>query len=143
MTDDSSDADTQPADERAPLSRHERFEIIERSALEAEIETGRRETTVAEARRSLWVRLVTGTGGLLLILAGLAMLVLPGPGLLAIVLGLGLIAPDVPFAARLLERLKERLPQDADGGLPTHVIVMMVATFVLFTGASIWWTFLR
>ena len=102
-----------------------------------------RSRTIAEAKRSLFVRLVSGAAGAFLILAGIVMLVVPGPGVLAIVLGLGLIAPDVPFAARLLDRLKDRLPQDADGGLPTHVIVMMVATFVVFTGASLWWTFLR
>jgi hypothetical protein len=39
--------------------------------------------------------------------------------------------------------LKERLPQDAEGKLPVHVIAMMVVTAVLFTGASIWWTLLR
>jgi hypothetical protein len=134
---------TDPSDEPRNLTRQERFEIVERSAIEAELETGRRETTIAEAKRSLLVRLVSGAAGFLLIIAGVVMLVVPGPGILSIVIGLGLIAPDVPFAARLLERLRKRLPQDADGGLPTHVIVTMVATFVVFTGASIWWTFLR
>lgn len=80
-------------------------------------------------------------GGLFLIVAGIIMLVIPGPGLLAIVLGLGLIAPDVPFAARLLDQLKDRLPQDADGGIPRHVIAMMVVTAVAFTGLSLWWSF--
>ena len=125
------------------LTRHERFEAIEKAAIEAELETGRREETIAGAKRSILVRLVSGLVGLTLIVAGLIMLVIPGPGLLAIVLGLGLIAPDVPFAARLLDRLKDRLPQDADGNLPGHVIVMMVTVAVCFTGASIWWTFGR
>lgn len=143
MTDRPDSSDHDSAEERPPLSRQERLEIWERSAIEAELETGRQESTIAEAKRSLLVRLATGAAGFFLIVAGLAMLVLPGPGVLAIVIGLGLIAPDVPFAARLLDRLKDRLPQDEDGGLPTHVIVMMVATFVVFTGASLWWTFLR
>jgi cation:H+ antiporter len=143
VTDRPDDADTEPADTQRRLTRQERFDIVERSAIEAELETGRRETTIAEAKRSLLVRIVAGAAGFFLIVAGVIMLVVPGPGLLAIALGLGLIAPDVPFAARLLERLRKRLPQDEDGGLPTHVIVMMVTTFVVATGASIWWTFLR
>jgi uncharacterized protein (TIGR02611 family) len=133
--------DDQAADRR--LTRHERFEAIEQAAIEAELETGRREETIAGAKRSLVVRLVSGLVGLVLIVAGIIMLVIPGPGLLAIVLGLGLISPDVPFAARLLDRLKDRLPQDADGNLPGHVIVMMVTVAVVFTGASIWFTFGR
>lgn len=147
------DPTTEPTTEPSPpmpegggaehLSRHERFDIIEQAAIEAELETGRREETIAGAKRSILVRIVTGTLGGFLILAGLVMLLVPGPGLLAIALGLGLIAPDVPFAARLLDRVKERLPQDEDGKLPPTVIAGMVVTFVAATGVSIWWAFFR
>jgi len=47
--------------------------------------------------------LISGTG-LLIMLAGIAMIVLPGPGLLAIVLGAALIAEESLFAARMLDR---------------------------------------
>lgn len=40
-----------------------------------------------------------------LLVAGLAMLVLPGPGLLALILGAALIAEESLFAARLLDRI--------------------------------------
>lgn len=125
------------------ISRHERFELLEQAAIEAELETGRREQTVAGAKRSILVRIISGTIGGFLIVAGVVMLVIPGPGLLAIALGLGLIAPDVPFAARLLDRVKDRLPQDADGKLPTSVIVGMSATAVVFTAGSLWFAFGR
>jgi Flp pilus assembly protein TadB len=43
--------------------------------------------------------------GLGLILLGIAMIVLPGPGLLAIVIGAGLLADASLLAARLLDRI--------------------------------------
>jgi uncharacterized protein (TIGR02611 family) len=44
--------------------------------------------------------------GFALLIAGVAMLALPGPGWAAIALGLALLAPDFPWAHRALERLK-------------------------------------
>lgn len=44
--------------------------------------------------------------GFALLLAGVAMLLLPGPGWAAIALGLALLAPDFPWAARALDRVK-------------------------------------
>jgi uncharacterized protein (TIGR02611 family) len=44
--------------------------------------------------------------GFALIIAGAAMLVLPGPGWVTIALGLALLAPDFAWARRALERLK-------------------------------------
>ena len=52
--------------------------------------------------------------GSLLIIAGLAMLALPGPGLLVIAIGLAVLASaGVMWAARLLVRARERLPESA------------------------------
>lgn len=51
-------------------------------------------------------RLARMVAGFLLLLAGLAMLVLPGPGWITVALGLALLAPDFPWARRLLDRLK-------------------------------------
>jgi len=135
------------SDDERRRRRHERLEAfeeaLEAAAVEAELETGRREETVEEIKRSLHRRIASMIGGTFLIVAGIVMLVIPGPGLLSIALGLGLIAPDVPFAARLLDRLRERLPQDAEGNLPASLIATMVVTGVTFTGVSIWWSFFR
>ena len=58
-------------------------------------------------RMPRWARLTLGT---VIVLAGVAMLVLPGPGLLAIFVGLQVLAVDIPWAARaeraVLARLK-------------------------------------
>jgi uncharacterized protein (TIGR02611 family) len=48
----------------------------------------------------------TAAGGLLLI-AGIAMLALPGPGWLTIAAGLALLATEFAWARRLLDRLKD------------------------------------
>lgn len=48
---------------------------------------------------------VTVVGGAV-VLAGLAMVVLPGPGLLVVVLGLAVLATEYAWAASMLERTK-------------------------------------
>ena len=46
--------------------------------------------------------------GFTLIVAGVLMLVLPGPGIITIIGGLALLSRDIPWAARLAEKMKER-----------------------------------
>lgn len=60
-------------------------------------------------------RAVRIASGMALVALGVAMLVLPGPGLVAIAGGLVLLRNDVPAAQRLLSWLGERLPR---GWLP-------------------------
>ena len=50
-------------------------------------------------------------GGFVLLGAGTAMLVLPGPGILAILGGLALLEKDVPWAKRMTDRIR---PKNAD-----------------------------
>ena len=45
-------------------------------------------------------------GGSTLIVAGTAMLVLPGPGLLTIAAGVAMLSKDVPWAHRLLGKIR-------------------------------------
>ena len=45
--------------------------------------------------------------GFVLLVAGAAMILLPGPGWVTIALGLALLAPDFPWARRALDRLKD------------------------------------
>lgn len=47
-------------------------------------------------------------GGFTLLGAGTAMLVLPGPGVLAILGGLALLERDIPWAKRITDSLKTR-----------------------------------
>jgi len=57
-------------------------------------------------------------GGFTLLGAGTAMLVLPGPGILAILGGLALLEKDLPWAKRITDSLKarSRKTEDQAGG---------------------------
>ena len=66
---------------------------------------------VAAVARFLWRsgrRLVVIGLGFVLLVGGVLMLVLPGPGVAVIVLGLALLAREFVWAERLLERVKAR-----------------------------------
>lgn len=67
--------------------------------------------------------------GSVIVLAGLAMLLLPGPGLIVIALGLTTLASaGVLWAARLLVRTRDRLPDAQDGsGKPGFGQTMLIA----------------
>ena len=71
--------------------------------------TGRRFEARYRVRRSsrsgTFRKILISALGFLLLLAGAAMMVLPGPGLLALLLGALLIAEESLFAARLLDRM--------------------------------------
>ena len=58
-----------------------------------------------------WRRTWRVTVGLVLCVVGVALLFLPGPGLLVIIAGLAVMSDEVPIAHRLMERLKKRLHQ--------------------------------
>jgi len=58
--------------------------------------------TVEQVRRVFLI-----VAGFTLLLAGVLMLVTPGPGMLVIFLGLGLLAAEFVWARRLMERLKQ------------------------------------
>ena len=53
-------------------------------------------------------RIARIASGLFLLLAGILMLALPGPGIVTIVAGLAVLSRDVPAAARLRDWVKRR-----------------------------------
>lgn len=59
-------------------------------------------------------RIAIAVVGATVVLLGIAMLVLPGPGLLTIVLGLMLLGVEFAFARRWLKRLKKESRAMAD-----------------------------
>ena len=116
---------------------------FEEAAIEAEFETGYREETREEARRGVVTRLLRMTSGSLVTIIGVIMMPLPGPGLLIVAVGLGILSRDVAWADRLLQIVRKRLPSDSDGRVPRSSIVTM--TVLAFAGVafSIWVPFLR
>ncbi|MGZ4695520.1 MAG: PGPGW domain-containing protein [Acidimicrobiales bacterium] len=132
--------------EPGPPHRSERREHLDElleAAIEAEIETGRREETVTQAERNLVLRVLRVGLGVIVVGVGISLLVLPGPGLIVIAGGLALMAQDVPFAKRFLDKVRERIPEDEDGGIATWVVVLSVTALVVSIAGSIWFTFLR
>ena len=75
---------------------------------------GVRERREKHLERNRIVRVVVAIFGFLVVLAGLAMLVLPGPGLLVIAIGLGILALEFVWAERLLERTVDKMEEAAD-----------------------------
>ena len=70
--------------------------------------------------RALLVKAGVTVVGPLVILAGLAMLVLPGPGLVVIAAGLGVLALEYPWARRALGMLGRTLSRGREVALPTE-----------------------
>lgn len=54
-------------------------------------------------------RVIVFVVGMTVVLIGIAMIVLPGPGLVVIPLGLLILATEFVWAKRLLERVRERV----------------------------------
>jgi uncharacterized protein (TIGR02611 family) len=63
-----------------------------------------RERRVRHRRRPLAMRALVALGGFVILLAGLALLVLPGPGIPLIAVGLGLLALEFRWAEAALAR---------------------------------------
>lgn len=123
--------------------RHERLDRWEEAAIAAEMATGHREETVEEAKKSLVKRLARLVAGGFLTILGVLMLVLPGPGILCMVAGLALIAPEVPFADRWMQRLRKRLPEGEDGELSKGFLAVSIGFAVVLVGVSSWISWMK
>lgn len=72
--------------------------------------------------------------GVVLVMAGIAMLVLPGQGVLTIIIGLNLIKPD----NALVRTLRQRTPGIPDDGpIPPRIMWAGIAMFVIMTALSL------
>ena len=115
-----------------------RSDRFREAAIEAELETGEREPTRQRAWRSSIVRLVRMGFGVCVIGLGFILMPLPGPGWLVVAVGLTILARDVAWADRLLRKVRERLPSDAEGKLPRSTIVTMILLAAAGIAVSIW-----
>jgi hypothetical protein len=124
---------------------HDRTDAFVEEAVELELEVSPAGETVEKAKAHLLIRVARITAGVIVLLAGIIMLAAPGPGLVGIAVGLILLSYDVPFAARLLERIRHRLPHDEQGELqvPKGMLALSILLLVGSVGAAIWWQFLR
>ncbi len=116
-------------------TRSDRFR---EAAIEAELETGEREETRQQAWSGSLRRLIRMSFGAGVVVLGLIMMPLPGPGMLVVATGLAILARDVAWADRLLQKVRKRLPSDADGKLPRSTIATMILLATAGIAASIW-----
>jgi uncharacterized protein (TIGR02611 family) len=85
-------------------------------------ETGGRRPLIERVRarqerhrqRNRIVRIAFAIAGFVVLLAGVIMLVTPGPGIPVIILGLGMLALEFAWAERWLERVLNRAEQAVD-----------------------------
>lgn len=102
----------------------------------------------ARARRTrtgaLTLRIVVTLVGLLVILAGIIMLIGPGQGILAIILGLAILATEYPWAERMMHNLKERMDRAAqraremDPAVRRRRIIGFSLASILIVGGGLW-----
>jgi uncharacterized protein (TIGR02611 family) len=101
---------------------------------------GVRERRERHLERNRLLRIGFALFGFLVVLAGLAMLVLPGPGLLVIALGLGILALEFAWAERLLERTVDRMEDAANTvkrASRTQQLLLAAATAAAAVGAIV------
>jgi hypothetical protein len=95
-----------------------------------------RERKERHAQRGLLIRLAVELAGILLVLFGLLLSLpgVPGPGLVVVAIGLGLLALEWDPAERLLERILDKLEDAKDASRPTQ-IALVAGGVVLAVGA--------
>jgi len=86
-------------------------------------------------------RVACGTGGGLLLVVGVALLVLPGPGLLLVLAGLLVLANGFPKAQKFVEPVERRAMKAAEESVASPLrLVFSVGTGVALMAAGVvWW----
>ena len=86
-------------------------------------------------------RVACGTGGGLLLVVGVALLVLPGPGLLLVLGGLLVLANGFPKAQKFVEPVERRAMKAAEESVASPLrLVFSVGTGVALMAAGVvWW----
>ena len=119
----------QPPEASATGQDHHLRKRVADAALRAEMMTGEQETSIDQARESLRRRMVRGALGMFLIVLGLALLPLPGPGWLIVIAGL----TQLPFAwaERTVTIIRRKIPGVPESGsIPTHTWIIMAALVI-------------
>jgi uncharacterized protein (TIGR02611 family) len=124
------------------LDRHERLALLREAAIAAEYATGEQEETEEQARRHVVIRVGTIVVGFVVLIAGLAMLVLPGQGILTVIAGLAILSRELPWAERVLEYAKKRAKLDELKEQPVWVKAAVWGCTIAAIAASAWWMFL-
>lgn len=105
------------------------------AAIEAEFETGRREETFEEARAGAIRRTARAVGGFAVIGMGIALLPLPGPGWVVIIIGLTML--PFAWAERTILTIRRSIPGiPEDGRIPLSTWIVMGTMVVVFSAVA-------
>jgi uncharacterized protein (TIGR02611 family) len=136
-------ADDQLTAEDRLRAREERRARLRAAAIDAERDTGRRERTEEDAQRNIVVRIAIIAFGTLVTVGGLCMLVLPGPGIVVVIAGLGILASEVSWAERLLAYAKKKANVESVTAQhpwikPVSIVLMVLGVIVSVLYAVLW-----
>ncbi len=82
--------------------------------------------------------------GAVVVLLGIIMLPLPGPGWVTIAAGFGILSKDIPWCHRVVVKIREKVPGvPKDGKIPPKTIAIMAAITIGTVAISLWWNFGR
>ncbi len=86
-------------------------------------------------------RIVVSVLGAVLLAAGIAALVLPGPGLLLILAGLVVLATEFEWAAKRVDYMRDKALVAAESGVETwpRVVASAVSALVVMGVGVVWW----
>jgi hypothetical protein len=92
-------------------------------------------------RPGLAKRVACGVGGGLLLVIGVVLLVLPGPGLLLVLAGLLVLANGFPAAQKFVDPVERRAMKAAEESVasPLRMVFSIGTGVVLIAAGVVWW----
>lgn len=123
--------------------RRDAIEGLEEALIETELEVGGQEETLAEAKRNVILRAVRVGLGIIVCLAGVFLIIFPGPGMVVLAAGLAILSRDVPFARRLLINVRARIPENERGEISKPILIGGLLLSVVTVSFSLWWWLFR
>lgn len=119
---------------------HDGSEDFRDAAIRAELDIGHVEDTPQQAWYHALLRIARMTFGFTVMLAGLAMFLLPGPGAVVTAAGLVILSRDVAWADRALRYLRKKTPGlEEEGPIPKSTIAVSIMLMAAAGLASWWW----
>ena len=95
---------------------------------------GLKERRERHQERHRLVRIAAAIGGFLIVIVGIIMIPLPGPGLLVVAVGLAVLALEFAWAEQLLERTVDRI---SDAGEKVRTANRLEQTLLVLLGAVV------
>lgn len=112
-------------------------ERIADAALRAELMDG--SESPETAHRHVLIRMGRVVVGFLLVIAGIGLLPLPGPGWLIVIAGLAML--PYAWAERTIFLIRSKIPGiPEEGAIPLHTWIIMGVLTIVFTAISLLWS---